>query len=130
MTGSIRIRKLIKNPLLQRQQCVVDVFHAGAACLSKDQIKEKVATQLKAKKDYIVLFGFDAAFGGSSTSGFCCAYDSVEALKKFEPKFRQIRYGFIPKVNKASRKQLKNQKNRRLKKRGTEKSKIGLSNKK
>jgi small subunit ribosomal protein S24e len=39
----------------------------------------------------IFLFGFRTAFGGGKSTGFGLIYDSVEAAKKLEPKYRQIR---------------------------------------
>ena len=39
----------------------------------------------------IFLFGFRTAFGGGKSTGFGLIYDSQEAAKKLEPKYRQIR---------------------------------------
>lgn len=58
-----------------------------------------------------MLFGFRNKFGGDRSSGFCLIYDNIEALKKFEPKYRQVRLGIIAKTEK-SRKQIKELKNR------------------
>ena len=66
----------------------------------------------------IVLRGFRTAFGGGKTSGFACVYDSVEAMKKTEPKHMIIRQGLAEKVE-SSRKQIKEAKNRGKKTRGT-----------
>lgn len=62
----------------------------------------------------IVLFGFRNKFGGDRSTGFCLIYENIEALKKFEPKHRQIRLGLITKKE-QSRKQIKEQKNRQKK---------------
>lgn len=45
----------------------------------------------KANKDSIVVFGFRTQFGGGKTTGFALLYDSNEAAKKFEPKYRMVR---------------------------------------
>jgi len=50
-------------------------------------------------------------------------YDSQEAQKKFEPKYRLVRAGLSAKVEKASRKLRKERKNRAKKLRGTKKVK-------
>jgi len=50
-------------------------------------------------------------------------YDSPEALKKFEPHYRQVRYGLATKIEKASRQQRKQRKNRSKELRGTAKVK-------
>ena len=39
----------------------------------------------------IFLFGFRTAFGGGKSTGFGLIYDNLEAAKKLEPKYRQIR---------------------------------------
>ena len=66
----------------------------------------------------IVLRGFRTAFGGAKTVGFCCIYDNVESVKKFEPKHNLIKNGLAEKVE-SSRKQIKEAKNRKKKTRGT-----------
>ncbi len=42
----------------------------------------------------VVLFHFKVAFGGGRSTGFGLIYDNLDALKKYEPRWRQIRYGF------------------------------------
>lgn len=39
----------------------------------------------------IVLFGFRTQFGGGKSTGFGLIYDSVESVKKLEPRYRQVR---------------------------------------
>lgn len=39
----------------------------------------------------IFLFGFRTAFGGGRSTGFALIYDTLEAAKKYEPKFRLAR---------------------------------------
>lgn len=41
----------------------------------------------------VALFGFRTHFGGGKSTGFCLIYDSIEDMKKFEPKFRLARAG-------------------------------------
>ncbi|KWX12839.1 SSU ribosomal protein S24E [Giardia duodenalis assemblage B] len=128
---TVKVRKVLNNPLLQRQQCVVDVLHPGCTYESKEAIKAKVAQQLKVPdQKNIVLYGFKTSFGGGHTVGFCNAYQSMDALMKCEPGFRKIRCGLMEAPKPVSRKQLKNLKNRRLKKRGTEKATVTLGAKK
>ena len=56
------------------------------------------------------MFGFRNKFGGGKSTGFCLIYDSAEAAKKYEPKYRLIRNGFTEKKE-TSRKQIKEAKN-------------------
>jgi small subunit ribosomal protein S24e len=69
---------------------------AGAAAdaprsRSQAELTEKVAKMYGAEANTIFLFGFRTAFGGGKSTGFGLIYDSLEAAKKLEPKYRQIR---------------------------------------
>lgn len=55
-------------------------------------------------------------------------YDSLDAAKKFEPKYRLVRQGLLT-VDKTARKQIKERKNRLKKFRGTKKAKAGKEKK-
>jgi hypothetical protein len=59
----------------------------------------------KANKDAVSVFGFRTQYGGGKSTGFALVYDSPEALKKFEPNYRLVRYSLGVKVEKASRQQ-------------------------
>ncbi|KAI8942121.1 hypothetical protein NX059_000213 [Plenodomus lindquistii] len=102
---TLRTRKFIRNPLLGRRQMVVDVLHPNRANVSKDELRGKLAELYKAKKDDVSVFGFKTHFGGGKSTGFALIYDSNEAMKKFEPRYRLVRYGMATKVEKASRQQ-------------------------
>ena len=111
------------NRLLQRKQFVVDVLHPGRANVSKVEVREKLAKMYKAEKDAVSVFGFKTAFGGGKSTGFGLVYDSADAAKKFEPKYRLIRMGFGAKGT-VGRKQRKERKNRAKKVRGVKKAKV------
>ncbi|KAI7883111.1 40S ribosomal protein S24, partial [Lichtheimia hyalospora FSU 10163] len=121
-TVTIRTRKFLTNRLLQRKQMVVDVIHPARPSISKDELREKLAKMYKANKEVISVFGFKTHFGGGKTTGFALIYDNVEALKKFEPKYRLVRVG-LAEAPKGGRKQRKEKKNRAKKFRGTKKAK-------
>jgi small subunit ribosomal protein S24e len=74
---------------------IIDVLHPGLANVSKAQIQEKLAKMYKADKDGVFVFGFRTAFGGGKSTGFALVYDSVDAAKKFEPKYRLSRVSLI-----------------------------------
>ncbi|XP_014673603.1 PREDICTED: 40S ribosomal protein S24-like [Priapulus caudatus] len=78
----------------------------------------------KTTPDVVFAFGFRTQFGGGRTTGFSLIYDSLDAAKKFEPKYRLARHGLYEK-KKAARKQRKERKNRMKKVRGVKKSKVG-----
>ncbi|MCJ1331996.1 hypothetical protein MMC10_008688 [Thelotrema lepadinum] len=141
---TLRTRKFIRNPLLGRKQMVVDVLHrksiqsfietvanlsiANRSTVSKDELRTKLS-EIKTSKDQVSVFGFRTAFGGGKSTGFALLYDSVEALKKFEPRYRLVRIGVASKIEKPSRQQRKQRKNRSKTLRGTQKVK-GVKKKK
>jgi len=97
---------------------IVDVLHPGRANVSKKELQEVVGGMFKADPKLTILFGFKTKFGGGKSTGFCLIYDKEEALRKFEPKYRQVRNGFAE-SKEQSRKALKEAKNKGLKIRGT-----------
>jgi small subunit ribosomal protein S24e len=101
---------------------VVDIIHPGHANVAKVDVCEKLAKIYKVAKDTVFTFGFRTAFGGGRSTGFALIYDSTDAAKKFEPRYRLVRQG-MSKVEKLNRKQRKERKNRSKKIRGTKKHK-------
>ena len=116
------------NRLLQRKQFVVDVIHPGKANLSKNEIREKLAKLYKSDVQNVIVHSFKTAFGGGRSTGFGLIYDTLEAAKKYEPKYRLARIGLYTKPT-ATRKQRKERKNRAKKVRGTKKAKVGTGKK-
>ena len=82
-----------------------DVLHPSRPNVSKDELREKLAGLYKMNKDQVSVFGFRTQFGGGKSTGFALLYDSAEAMKKFEPHYRLVRYGQANKIEKASRQQ-------------------------
>lgn len=107
--------------MLARRQFVIDVIHPNRANVSKDELRDKLSEIYKAEKDAVSVFGFRTAFGGGKSTGFGLVYSSVEDAKRFEPHYRLVRYGLAEKIEKASRQQRKQKKNRDKKIFGTQK---------
>ena len=99
-------------------QFIVDVIHPGRANVPKKELQDVVGGMYKADSKLCVLFGFRTKFGGGKSTGFCLIYDSEEAMRKFEPKYRLIRQGIMEKKE-TSRKAIKEAKNKGKKIRGT-----------
>ncbi len=72
---------------------VVDVLHPGRANVSKAKIGEELSKMYKTTSDVVVCFGFKTAYGGGKSTGFALIYDSLDFLKKNEPKYRLKRVG-------------------------------------
>jgi small subunit ribosomal protein S24e len=81
------------------------VLHPNRANVSKDELRQKLSELYKSSKDNVSVFGFRTQFGGGKSTGFALVYDSPEAMKKFEPHYRLVRYGQANKIEKASRQQ-------------------------
>lgn len=128
---TVHIKKSMQNPLLSRRQFAIEILHPNSSNVPKKEVKERLAKIYKLddpKK--IILFGFKTIFGGGITKGFGLIYKNMEALKKFEKKYRLVRDGLIEKHPKTGRRATKEMKNRRKKVRGTEKAKVSGAKKK
>ena len=88
---TVRTRKFCTNPLLSRRQFVVDVLHSSRPPISRAELSKKLAEMYKADEARIVPFGFKTHFGGGRSTGFALIYDSEEAQRKFEPRYRLVR---------------------------------------
>jgi small subunit ribosomal protein S24e len=130
MAITVRTRKFMTNRLLQRKQMIVDIIHPNSSTPKKSEVREALAKNYKTTADTIIAFGFKTVFGGGKTSGFALIYDSVEAAKKNEPRFRLVRHGLADKVEKKSRKQRKELRNRQKRVKGTKKATVGTAGKK
>ncbi|CDW52967.1 40S ribosomal protein S24 [Trichuris trichiura] len=125
---TLRTRKVMSNRLLCRKQMVVEILHPNRAGLSKAAITDMLAKMYKTMASNVFCFGFRTQFGGGRSTGFALIYDTLDAAKKFEPKFRLARKGML-KVERIGRKQRKERKNRMKKVRGTKKAKVGQAGK-
>lgn len=117
---TLRTRKFLTNPLLNRRQFVLDVLHPNRANVSKTELREKLAQRFKVDDEKsVILFDFRTAYGGGKSTGFCCIYDSVDDAKKYHGlKHHLWRLGVIEKPDKKGRKGIKESKNRGKKVRG------------
>ena len=88
---TLRTRKFTTNRLLSRRQFIVDVLHSSRPPISRADLSSKLAEIYKVDKARVVPFGFKTLFGGGRSTGFALIYDSEEAQKKFEPRYRLVR---------------------------------------
>lgn len=95
----------VKNPSNHHPLVFSDVLHPSRPNVSKDELRSKLAELYKASKDAVSVFGFRTQYGGGKSTGFALIYDSNEVMKKFEPRYRLVRYGQATKIEKASRQQ-------------------------
>ena len=124
-------KQVVRNPLLDRKQMVIDIIHTDHQNVSKAQIKAKLAKMFKTTEECIAVFGLKFKFGGGRSSGFALIYDSVDARKKSDQKCLLRRDGlFKERDNKTPRKQGKELKSRQKRVRGTAKAKVTTGKKK
>merc|ERR1711918_288090 len=128
-TVTVRPRKLLTNRLLSRRQMVLDIAHPNLPTPDKAMLRKLICEHLckskhaKAEPEATMVFGIKTDYGGSKSSAFCLVYDSVDAAKLVEPKYRLGRNGLMEVATKTGRKQRKEKKNREKKFRGTRKEK-------
>lgn len=121
---SVRIRKLLTNPLLQRKQMCVDLLHLGRANVSRKELQQRLMQQFKVQDPRCIIVGnLSTAFGGGRSRGQAFIYDDFKAAQRFEHRFRLVRMGVAEAKPKKGRRAAKELKNRKKKVRGTEKAK-------
>merc|ERR1711990_112236 len=123
------IRKFLKNPLLGRNQLVVDLIHPGMANVPKADIKEKLAKTMKCKEEAISVFGLKNKYGGGRSTGFALIYENLDKKKKYETK-TILKRDKLAEKRKVTRKAAKEIKGRRNKVKGTAKAKVTAGGKK
>ena len=64
------------------------MLHPGRPNVPKADLRENLAKMYKTTQDVVVCFGFRTAYGGGKSTGFALIYDSMDFLKKNEPKHR------------------------------------------
>ncbi|XP_022586975.2 40S ribosomal protein S24-1 [Cyclospora cayetanensis] len=121
---TVRICKLLTNPLLQRRQMYVDLLHLGRANVSRVELQQRLTQQFKVQDPRCIIVGnLSTAFGGGRSRGQAWIYDDFKAVQRFEHKYRLVRAGLLEAQPKKGRRGVKELKNRRKKLRGTEKAK-------
>ena len=114
----ISVRKFLKNPLLERKQFVVDIYHPGLD-ISKKKVRSLVAKKMRVQENTIMLYKFKTKYGGGRTQGVCLIYDSQESMKKYEPYHRMLTWSYVEQRKKEIRKTKKVNKKKKRKQRGT-----------
>mmetsp|Transcript_138312 Transcript_138312/g.195785 ORF Transcript_138312/g.195785 Transcript_138312/m.195785 type:complete len:134 (-) Transcript_138312:45-446(-) len=111
---TLRCKKVLVNPLLQRKQMVIEILHPGRPNVPKAELREKLGKLFKQNDlKSVFVFGLRTTFGGGKSTGFALVYNNQKAATKYEPAYRLRRNGFdIPQRYETGRKQRKERKNR------------------
>jgi small subunit ribosomal protein S24e len=78
-----------KNELLNRTELVLEMHEKTIP--AKVQLREKIAALINSSADKIVITKVDTKFGSSKGKVNARAYETVEAMKKTEPKYIVVR---------------------------------------
>ncbi|KAF8819022.1 ribosomal protein RPS24 [Cardiosporidium cionae] len=125
------VRQFCVNPLLQRKQFSLLALHPNRPNIPKAEIREYLSRRFKVSDPQcVILYGFSTAFGGGRSSGMGLIYDSVDAAKSFEKKYRLTRAGVVRGEERKGRRGRKETKNRKKKVRGKAKTKVGAAGRK
>ena len=77
---------------------VVDVIHPDKPNVPKSELRKQLAKLYRTQPDLVVCFGFRTQYGGGRSTGFALIYDSMDYLKKNEPKYRLARVCFVDRI--------------------------------
>jgi len=92
-----------ENPLLDRTEIKFKAVHSNEGTVSRDAIREKIASLAHSTKEKVILDNMRSEFGLGQTKGYAKVYKTVDAAKKHERKHILIRNKVIEKeVKKAA----------------------------
>ncbi len=83
MHMDIEIEGRHKNSLLHREEIRFEILNVKATPTRKE-IRTKLAAQLGAKEELLIVDEIDHEFGSTVVTGFAKVYDSAEQLKSME----------------------------------------------
>lgn len=81
------------NPLLNRTEVRFKVDHGRAATPKREDVRDKLAGMLSAKKDLVVVDMMASTFGRGETRGYARVYENVDAMGKIERRYLLKRNG-------------------------------------
>lgn len=81
------------NPLLTRTEVRFKVEHGRASTPKREDVRDKLAGMLNAKKDMVVVDHMTTTFGRGETRGYARIYATVDVMGKVERRFLLKRNG-------------------------------------
>jgi small subunit ribosomal protein S24e len=73
-----------ENPLLDRTELEVLAHHTGQPTPTRDEVRQQVATAMKAKKDVVMVDHMESTYGKGITRGYVKVYTTKEAAMAIE----------------------------------------------
>jgi small subunit ribosomal protein S24e len=86
-----------ENALLDRTEIKFKAMHQKEGTVSRDAIREKIASLAHSTKERVILDNMKSEFGLGQTKGYAKVYKSVDAAKKHERKHILVRNKLIEK---------------------------------
>ncbi|MEM2838995.1 MAG: 30S ribosomal protein S24e [Thermoplasmata archaeon] len=83
------------NPLMERMEIKFRATHAGEPTVSREAIREKIASLAKSTKEKVIIDSMSSKFGLGQTIGYAKVYRTVEDAKKHERKHILVRNKLI-----------------------------------
>lgn len=90
-----------QNTLQKRWEVMFRVEHKGAATPKRDELRQKVAEAMNAKKEVVIIDNTSTNTGIGISTGYAKVYESIEAAKKSEKNYMLVRHGLAEKKAKV-----------------------------
>ena len=71
--------------------------------MPRRDLREQLSNLYEVSLDQVVIFGLRTCMGGNKSTGFAFVYNSLEAVRKSEPRYRLARNGLAQKRVRRSR---------------------------
>jgi len=81
----IEILSKEENALLNRIEVEFKVVHEGKQTPKRSEVKDMVATLLKASKDVLVIDHMESSYGKGESIGYAKVYKTADDCQKVEP---------------------------------------------
>ena len=82
----INILNREKNPLLNREEIIVDIEHKGEPTPKRDDLKKKIGAMIGKDEKLIIVEKIISEFGKQRSKAFIHVYENEEDMKKLELK--------------------------------------------
>ncbi|HSV42395.1 MAG TPA: hypothetical protein VLH13_03175 [Methanomassiliicoccales archaeon] len=90
-----------QNVLHKRWEIMFMIEHSGASTPKRDEMRQKVAEAMNAKKEVVIIDNTRTETGLGVSHGYAKVYDSLDAAKKAEKNYMLVRHGLAEKKVKA-----------------------------
>lgn len=91
-----------QNLLQKRWEVEFKVEHSGQPTPTRDELRQKVAEAMKAKKECVIIDNTTTATGLGVSRGYAKVYDSIDAAKAVERNYMLVRHGLAEKKKKVA----------------------------